>query len=213
MQFRIAMANEEEPEVYSGIVEADETFFGKKEQEYPKSRSTGLYLPKGKPKKGRAAETAVFGIKERDTKHVHAKIMLYDKEGERLSGEQLLREFEVKCESGSIIITDKYSGYKILDKPPKVDLSLLDDSCILAPVYEHHVISHRDKKFTSGAGIHTNGIEGFWSLLKGTFATYRKRTDKYMQRYIEEVCFRQNTLAIRGTQEEFDLLLKRCVLK
>jgi transposase-like protein len=41
MQFRIAMANEEEPEIFSGIVEADETFVGGEGQRYPKSRSTG----------------------------------------------------------------------------------------------------------------------------------------------------------------------------
>jgi len=214
MQFRIAMANEEEPEVFSGTVEADETFVGGKGQRYPKSRSTGLYLPKEKRKSGRATDnTAVFGMKERGSRRVHAKIMPFDEKGKRLASEQLYKEFEIKCESGTIIITDEYSGYKALGKPPKVDLSLLDDSLPPPPSYEHHTVCHKDGRFTAGPGIHTNGIEGFWSRLKGSFDTYRKTPDKYMQHYIDEVCFRQNTLDIRGTQEEFDLLLKRCVLK
>jgi len=214
MQFRIAMANEEEPEVFSGTVESDETFVGGKGQRYPKSRSTGQYLPKEKRKKGRATDnTAVFGIKERASRHVHAKVMPFDEKGERLTGKQLLKEFEEKCENGTIIITDEYPGYDILDKRPKVDLSLLDDGYAPPSSYGHHTVRHKDGRFTAGTGIHTNGIEGFWSMLKGSIDTYRKTTDKYLQCYVDEVCFRQNTLAIRGSQEEFDLLLKRCVLK
>jgi transposase-like protein len=214
MQFRIAMANEEESDIFTGTVEADETFVGGKGQRYPKSRSTGLYLPKEKRKSGRGTDnTSIFGIKERASRHVLAKVMPFDEKGERLTGKQLLKEFEKKCESGTAIITDEYPGYEILDKPPKVDLSLLDDRYAPPPSYSHHTVRHKDGRFTAGPGIHTNGIEGFWSLLKGSFDTYRKITDKYMQRYIDEICFRQNTLAIRGSQEEFDLLLKRCVMK
>jgi transposase-like protein len=214
MQFRVAMGNIEEPEIFSGMVEADETFVGGEGQRYPKSRSTGLYLPKEKRKKGRGTDnTAVFGIKERSSRHVHAKIMPFDEKGERLTGKQLLEELEKKCESGTSIITDEYPGYEILDRPPKVDLSLLDDGYAPPPSYGHHTVCHKGGRFTAGPGIHTNGIEGFWSLLKGSFGTYRKMTVKYMQRYVDEICFRQNTLAIRGSQEEFDLLLRQCVTK
>jgi transposase-like protein len=214
MQFRIAMGNEEEPEVFSGTVEADETFVGGKGQRYPKSRSTGLYLPKEKRKSGRATDnTAVFGMKERTSRHVHAKVMPFDAKGERLTGEQLLSEFEIKCKSGTDIITDEYPGYIMLEKRPKVDLSLLDDSDAPPPSYGHHTVCHKTGRFTAGPGIHTNGIEGFWSRLKGTFDTYRGVKDKYMQRYVDEACFRQNTLSIRSSQEEFDLLLRQCVLK
>jgi hypothetical protein len=197
------------------MVEADETFVGGKGQRYPKSRSTGLYLPKEKRKKGRATDnTAVFGMKEQTSRHVHAKVMPFDEKGERLTGEQLLEEFKKRCKSETKIITDEYPGYDILDKPPKVDLSLLDESYASPPRYKHHTVRHKGGRFTAGPGIHTNGIEGIWSLLKGSFMTYRKITEnKYMQRYIDEVCFRQNTLVIRGLQEEFDLLLKQCVLK
>jgi transposase-like protein len=139
--------------------------------------------------------------------------MLPDEKGKRLTSKQLLGEFEKKCESGTNIITDEYPGYDFLDKSPKVDLSLLDESYAPPPKYIHLAVNHKTGRFTAGPGIHTNGIEGFWSLLKGTLGTYRGVIDKYLQCYVDEICFRQNTLAIRGTQEEFDLLLKRCVFK
>jgi transposase-like protein len=222
MQFRIAMGNIDKPEIFSGTVEADETFIGGKGQRYPKSRSTGLYLPKEKRKKGRATDnTAVFGMKERESRHVHAQVMPYEPSvkgrEKRLSGPQLEAVIDKKCEKGITVISDDYKGYSHLDKEKRVQLWLLDDE-EPPPRYGHLTVNHKAKRFTAGTTengevIHTNGIEGFWSRLKDSFDTYRKTPDpKYKQRYIDEACFRQNTLAIRGSQEEFDLLLKRCVL-
>ena len=85
-------------------------------------------------------------------------------------------------------MSDDYKGYIHLDKEKHVQLWLLDDE-EPPPRYVHHTVNHKSKKFTAGTTkdgeiIHTNGIEGFWSLLKGTFDTYRKTPDpKYMQRY------------------------------
>jgi len=46
---------------------------------------------------------------------------------------------------------------------------------------------------TTGLPIHTNTIEGFWSLVKrGTVGTFHKVSAKYLPLYIAEFQFRHN---------------------
>jgi transposase len=58
---------------------------------------------------------------------------------------------------------------------------------------KHETIHHRSKQWVKG-DVHTNSIEGFWSLLKGGIrGAYRGRVTKaYMQNYINEFAFRYN---------------------
>lgn len=56
--------------------------------------------------------------------------------------------------------------------------------------YEHLTIRHRDKIYAMG-DIHTNTVEGFWSLVKGGLkGVYRNVSDKYLQTYFDEYSFR-----------------------
>ena len=58
--------------------------------------------------------------------------------------------------------------------------------------YTHLRIAHQDKKWARGR-IHTNSIEGFWSLLKrGIGGVYHSVSEKYLQSYINEYGFRYN---------------------
>jgi len=58
--------------------------------------------------------------------------------------------------------------------------------------YKHLRIEHEVKKFVKGS-IHTNNIEGFWSLLKrGIGGVYHSVSEKYLQNYINEYSFRYN---------------------
>ena len=66
-------------------------------------------------------------------------------------------------------------GYRALDKE-----------------YERHSVDHSIGQYVVGA-IHTNTIEGFWSLLKrGIIGTFHKVTPKYLPLYVAEFCFRYN---------------------
>jgi transposase-like protein len=75
----------------------------------------------------------------------------------------------------SLLITDQWVGYKHLNKE-----------------YPHTTIDHAKGEYVVGA-IHTNTIEGFWSLIKrGMVGTFHKVSKKYLPLYVAEFQFRYN---------------------
>ena len=246
-KIREAMGDNAMRSAFTKVVEMDETYVGGKPKWYSipsKGVDPSLLdsldddspaiepLPavpiKAPPiiKRGRGTDkTPVVGIKERDSGRVYAQIMLPDELGNKLSGRQLLAVIEKVCIGGTTVITDDYSGYKILDKmaSPKVDISILDgilegyERYVPPPRYGHHTVCHKRKEYVAGWRdgilIHTNGIESHWALFKrGYHGTYHSMSVKYMQRYLDEFSFRQNTLKLPPL-EVFDLLLKQTVFK
>ncbi len=58
--------------------------------------------------------------------------------------------------------------------------------------YPHKSVYHTRAEYVTGA-IHTNTIEGFWSLIKrGVVGTYHKVSKKYLPLYVAEFQFRYN---------------------
>lgn len=58
--------------------------------------------------------------------------------------------------------------------------------------YVHKCIWHSSGVYVVG-DIHTNTIEGFWSLLKrGIGGVYHSVSQKYLQSYLDEYSFRYN---------------------
>ena len=58
--------------------------------------------------------------------------------------------------------------------------------------YNHRRINHTSGVYVMG-DIHTNTVEGFWSLLKrGIGGTYHAVSQKYLQSYLDEYSFRYN---------------------
>jgi transposase-like protein len=77
----------------------------------------------------------------------------------------------------SIIYTDELSAYNGLDK---------------INGYQHRRINHSAGVYVVG-DIHTNTIEGFWSLVKrGIGGVYHSVSRKYLQSYLDEYSFRYN---------------------
>ena len=53
-------------------------------------------------------------------------------------------------------------------------------------------VEHQAKQYVVGA-VHTNTIEGFWSIFKrGVVGTFHKMSEKYMPLYVAEFQFRYN---------------------
>jgi hypothetical protein len=102
------------------FVEIDETYIGgKPRKENKKLDENGNVIPSDKPKNNRGRGTKkmpVVGVKERNSKQIYAQVMLPNEEGKKLSGKQLLAVLDETCKEGTIVISDDFKGYKILDK-------------------------------------------------------------------------------------------------
>jgi transposase len=58
--------------------------------------------------------------------------------------------------------------------------------------FKHKRVHHKSKVWVAG-NAHTNTIEGFWSLLKrGIDGVYHAVSQKHLQSYVNEYCFRYN---------------------
>ncbi|HWC35323.1 MAG TPA: IS1595 family transposase [Mycobacteriales bacterium] len=76
----------------------------------------------------------------------------------------------------SVVYTDEYTTYKSLPRHG----------------YDHRTIRHNDRVYVSG-DVHTQTIEGFWSLVKrGLSGTHHMVSAKHLQGYLNEYAFRYN---------------------
>ena len=145
-----------------GVTEADETFVGGKN----KNRH---YNKKIEESQGRSVKdkTPVFGMVNKGMVNTHVV--------EDTKSKTLRPIIEDMVESGSILVTDEWSGYTGLKKD-----------------YQHEVIKHNKNEFVSNS-FHTNSVEGFWSLLKrGIFGIYHSASAKYLSKYTDEFSYRYN---------------------
>ena len=90
------------------------------------------------------------------------------------------------------------------------DASIYSDEWLgynkLKMIYDHQFVKHGAKQYVDGK-VHTNTIEGFWSLLKrGIVGIYHFVSVKHLQNYVDEFVLRYNTRKSSG-MERFNLLL------
>lgn len=158
-------------EKLTGIIEADETFIGGKEANKHKSKQTAN--TQGRSSK---TKTPVLGIIERGGQLRAIKIL-------NTKGYSIRPFIVNNVEFGSTVHTDEWWGYRGL-----------------ARIFKHQYINHGQGEYAKD-GVHTNSIEGFWSLLKrGVVGIYHSMSDKHLQKYIDEFVFRYNT---RGMSESY----------
>ena len=70
-----------------------------------------------KRKRGRGtSKTPVIGVKERNTGKVHAVVANPNKDGKQLSGKQLFNFLNMICKDDTVVMTDQFAGYDILDR-------------------------------------------------------------------------------------------------
>ena len=76
----------------------------------------------------------------------------------------------------------------------KVSLLATDESFAYQGMrdYPHQTVQHKKGQYVVGA-LHTNTIEGFWSIFKrGIVGRFHKVIEKYLPLYVAEFQFRYN---------------------
>lgn len=192
-------------------VEADETFVGGKNKNRHKDK-------KVKNSQGRSFKdkSAVAGVIERmrcNTIERDHKIIPGKKVTERIviKHSKIIAQVVADTKSGSLhpfiinrvkkdslLLSDEWHGYKGCEKR-----------------YNHQIVDHSKKQYVDpdNSKIHTNTIEGSWSILKRMIiGIYHKVSKKHLQKYVNEFVFRYNTKHLKEG-ERFDLFFKYCNLR
>jgi hypothetical protein len=152
----------------SGEVEVDETFIGGKARNMHKSKRERVI--KGR---GAVGKSIVIGVLERGSEDAASKIRTKVIPNTRKQTVQT--EVRENVEPGSLVCTDALPSYEGL-----------------APDYVHEAVDHAVEYVRNG-GVHTNGLENYWSLLKRCIrGTYVSVEPFHLFRYLDEETFRFN---------------------
>ncbi|HMH17208.1 MAG TPA: IS1595 family transposase [Burkholderiales bacterium] len=179
-KIRVALGNVEFKQLV-GYVEVDETYVGGKAKNKHKDKRGG---PPGASGQGTYGKTSVVGAISRKG-NVVARVM----DG---TDAKTLNAFvrEVVSHKVSLISTDEHGGYKYLSRD-----------------FPHGMVRHTSGEYVHG-NIHTNTIEGFWSLVKrGIMGTFHKVSRKYLPLYVNEFQFRYNN---RTNPDIFGTAIRAC---
>ena len=158
-----SLLSEPDMQLEGSTVEIDETYVGGKRKNRHGSR--------GMRGRDNDEKTPVLGMVERGGR-VIAQVT------PNVKAETVFPIIEEKVLPESVVFTDEYSVYDRLATP--------------ANRYQHRRIKHAEKVYVMG-DVHTQTIEGFWSLVKrGIGGVYHSVSKKYLQTYLNEYSFRYN---------------------
>jgi transposase len=160
-----SLLSEPDMQLEGSTIEIDETYIGGK-----RKNRHGMRGERG-PGRDNEEKTPVLGMVERGGR-VIAKVT------PNVKAETVFPIIEEKVMPKSIVFTDEYSIYDRLATP--------------ANGYQHRRIRHAQKVYVMG-DVHTQTIEGFWSLVKrGIGGVYHNVGKNYLQTYLDEYSFRYN---------------------
>ncbi|MCA1701947.1 MAG: IS1595 family transposase [Actinobacteria bacterium] len=138
----------------------------------------------GRPGAGDKKKAPVFGMVERGGKVVALTV-------DNAQGSTLMPHMRKRVLPASTVYTDEWGGYNEAGKSG----------------YRHNRINHSEGVYVLG-DVHTNTIEGFWSLVKsGIRGSHHAVSAKYLQGYLNEYAWRYNHR--RDPRGMFLLLLLR----
>jgi len=161
-------------------VEVDETYVGGKN----KNRHADKKI-KGSQGRSTKSKTPVVGMVERGG-------ILKASVTENTTARTLTKQIADNISQTAKVYTDEWVGYNSIKR-----------------IYDHSVVKHNSGEFVRGR-VHTNTIEGFWSIMKrGVVGIYHFTSRKHLQKYVDEFVFRYNT-RLASESDRFNMLLSQC---
>lgn len=125
--------------IFSGTVEVDETYIG------GQRKNKCLHIRRIQGKRGHGTDKLpIFGIFHRGSGKVYISV-----EPKKLDWRYILKVIQKQVAKSSRVYTDGFPMYK--------KLKLLG--------YIHRSVDHHQHEYVRG-DVHTNGIEGFWGIMK-----------------------------------------------
>ena len=165
--------------MFTGPVEADETYFGGKRKNMSNARRKEL----AGTGRGAVGKVAVVGVKDRATKKVRAKVT------EKLDAPALQGFVVEHTAPGATVNTDDASAYEGLP-------------------FHHETVKHSVSEYVRDMA-HTNDVESFWSMLKRAHkGTFHKMSPKHLSRYVTEFEGKHN-LRESDTAEQLATIAQR----
>jgi transposase-like protein len=145
------------------------------------------WTPAGRPSEA-SHKAPVFGMVQRKGRVVALAVP-------SVKSNTLLDHFQERVLPGSTIFTDELRQY---------------DAIGTMKGYAHWRVRHSERVYVSG-DVHTNTMEGFWSLVKrGISGVYHSVSKKHLQGYLNEYAWRYNVR--HEGRGRFQLLLLRATL-
>jgi transposase len=124
----------------------------------------------GRPMRGDLKKIAVVGIVQRNGMAIAKTIP-------SATAKELVGYIRKHVVPGATVYTDQLNSYNTVGKGRR---------------YNHRRIKHSSGEYVRG-DIHTNSVEGLWSLIKrGIGGVYHQVSPEYLQSYLDEYCFRYN---------------------
>lgn len=168
-------------EKLTGIVEADESYFGMKAANMTKKKRASMIDANNT---FRDNKTGVMGFVSRDGL-VRTEVMF--------PGKTFKERVKDNVSKDATLVTDSHLGY----------------SGLSIEFAGHETVNHDANEYKRG-NWHTNTIEGFWSQLKRTIKGTHIHCDaKYLQLYADEVAFRY--MYRDRQSQMFDIILSHVV--
>jgi len=162
--------------ILENIVEMDETYVGGKPRKKYAEGDEYTTISRVTDKRGRGTKkTPIVGIVERNG-NIVLKVV------QKLTAKNLLTMLKENVQTdNSIVVTDEFKSYIGFDK-----------------IVQHYTINHSKKEWVKGA-MHTNTIEGFWSIVKGSIkGNYIVLSKKYLPFYLVQAQYVFNYRNYKG---------------
>jgi transposase-like protein len=127
-------------------------------------------------------KTSVLGMSERRGKLV---CRVVDDTSQKSLTPHILETVKPKTK----LYTDEWSGYNKAGK-----------------LYTRRIVDHSKRQYVNG-DVHTNTIEGAWTILKRSYiGIYHYMSRKHLQKYVDEFVFHYNTRKL-SNREKFDSVI------